>query len=202
MRIAILGTGHMGRTLGTGFSAAGHDIVYGSREPEKGGDLPGAVTDHAAAIEGSDLVISALAAADALDALTALRESLDGKILIDIGNAVDKQMQLIYPTSSLGQKLQEALPGTRVVKALNTLPGTVTIDPSSLSAATTVFYAGDDDEAKKLVSDAIGDLGWAADTRIDLGGISSAQAMERYFSLFAALMQTMRGAEFNIAVIR
>lgn len=202
MRIAVLGTGHMATTLGSGLQRAGHDLVFGSRTPGDRPDLPAPVLDHAAAIEGSDVVISALAAATSLQALAALEESLAGRVLIDIGNAVDERLDLLHPEDSLGERLQQALPRTRVVKALNTVAGTVAVDPGSLSAPTAVFLSGDDQEAKALVSGLIGDLGWAAESRIDLGGIATARAVERYFSLFAALMGAMRGAPFNIAIVR
>lgn len=202
MRIAVLGTGHMATTLGSGLQQAGHTIVFGSRSPSEHQDLSADVVEHAAAIQGADVVISALAAASSLQTLSALREPLAGHVLIDIGNAVDERLELLDPVTSLGQKLQAALPGTRVVKALNTLPGTVAIDPASLPTPTSVFLAGDDEQAKALVSNLIGDLGWPQETRLDLGGITAALAMERYFSLFAALMGAFRGAPFNIAVIR
>lgn len=202
MHIAVLGTGHMATTLGTGLQQAGHTIVFGSRSPGEHQDLSADVTDHAAAVQGADVVLSALAAASSLEALTALREPLAGHVLIDIGNAVDERLQLLYPVTSLGERLQAALPGTRVVKALSTLPGTVAVDPASLSGPTSLFLAGDDAEAKALVSSLIGDLGWPEDARIDLGDITASLAMERYFSLFVALMAAFRGAPFNIAVIR
>lgn len=200
MRIAILGTGHMAITLGTGFVRAGHDVVLGSRDPAKAG-LPFPVTDHASAIEGSDLVVSALAAATTLETVPALADALDGKVLLDIGNAVGPDLELLHPASSLGEQLQAALPRTKVVKSLNTLPGTIAIDPGSLPTPTVVFVSGEDADAKALVSGLIGDLGWAPESRIDLGGIGTARAAERYFSLFAALMGHFRGAPFNIALV-
>lgn len=192
----------MARTLGAGLRRAGHTIVFGSRDPDGHQDLDGAVLDHAGAIEGADVVLNALAAASSLQALTALHPQLEGRVLIDIGNAVDDDLELLDPVTSLGEKLQAALPGTRVVKALSTLPGEVAVAPGSLSAPTTVFLAGADAAAKDLVSGLIGDLGWPQETRVDLGGIHAALAMERYFSLSAALMATMHGAPFNIAVVR
>lgn len=201
MRIAVLGTGHMATTLGTGFQRVGHDVVFGSRSPGDHTDLPAPVTDHAAAIDGSDLVVSALAAATALEALTGLRDALDGHVLLDIGNAVDQTMELLYPSSSLGEQLQAALPGTRVVKSLNTVAGTIAVAPESLPAPTVVFLSGDDAEAKALVSGLIGDLGWAEQSRIDLGGIRTARAAERWFSMFGVLMGHFRGAPFNLALV-
>lgn len=201
MRIAILGTGHMAVTLGTGFRRAGHVVVFGSRTPGAQHDLPGEVADHAGAIRGSDLVVSALAAAHSVELLSALREELDGAVLLDIGNAVDERMELLHPDSSLGEQLQLALPGTRVVKSLNTLPGTVTVQPDSLPAPTVVFVSGDDEAAKALVAGLIADLGWAQESIIDLGGITTARAAERYFSLFVALMGHVQGAPFNLAIV-
>jgi hypothetical protein len=202
MRIAILGTGTMGTTLGTAFAAAGHTVVYGSRSPGSSRDLPGDVVDHAAAIAEGDLVVSALLASSTLDTLGPLSDALDGKVLLDIGNAVDETMELLYPDSSLGEQLQALLPGTKVVKSLNTLPGALAVAPGTLTDPGVVFLSGDDADAKALVSDLVGELGWPADARIDLGGIQTARATERYFTLFVALMGHFRGAPFNIALSR
>jgi 8-hydroxy-5-deazaflavin:NADPH oxidoreductase len=202
MRIAILGTGHMATTLGTALVNAGHDVTFGSRTPRSGTELPAPILDHATAISGSDVVISALAATHSLDTLSALRDSLNGRILIDIGNAVDERLNLIYPDSSLGERLQLALPDTKVVKTLNTVGGPIGVRPSLLSGPTNVFLSGDADDAKTVVSSLLNDLGWTPDTQIDLGGIASARAAEHYFLLFAALMGSLRSPAFNIAIIR
>ena len=202
MRISILGTGHMGRTLGEGFSKAGHNVVYGSRTPEEQTGLPGPAVSYAEAAAGSDVVLSALAAAHSLEVLTPLRDQLSGRVLIDIGNAVNGQMDLIYPDSSLGERLQRALPETQVVKTLSTVGGPIGINPAQLSAPTNVFLSGDDAEAKSVVSGLLADLGWEPDRQVDLGGIATARAVEHYFLLFAALMGALRSPAFNIAVTR
>src|SRR5215469_5187410 len=105
MRIAILGTGHMARTLGGALIAAGHEVTFGSRDPSQASGLPAPVTGHAEAIASSGVVLSALAAAHSLDALSPLSEELAGRVLIDIGNAVSERMDLIYADSSLGERL-------------------------------------------------------------------------------------------------
>lgn len=202
MRIAILGTGHMANTLGTGLLRSGHDIVFGSRTPDTATGLPGPVLDHAAAIEHGELVVSALAAAHSLATLAPLRTALAGRVLIDIGNAVDEHLDLLYPDSSLGERLQQALPETSVVKTLNTVPGPVGTNPSLLAGPTTVFLSGDNQAAKELISKLLADLGWAPDRQIDLGGITTSRAVEHYFLLFAALMAALRTPTFNIAVTR
>lgn len=202
MIIAMLGTGHMGRTLGAGLVRAGHEVVFGSRAPQAAADLPGEVLGHADAIARGDVVLNALAAAHTLDVLPALAGPLAGKVLIDIGNAVDERMDLIYPDSSLGERLQRALPDTRVVKTLNTVGGPIGAQPELLPSATNVFLSGDDAEAKTLVSGLLADLGWAPEDQIDLGDITTARAAEHYFLLFAALMRSLRTPAFNIAIVR
>jgi 8-hydroxy-5-deazaflavin:NADPH oxidoreductase len=202
MRIAVLGTGQMGRTLGTALVNAGHDVVFGSRDPDRATDLPAPVSGHVEAIAGSDVVVSALAAAHSLATLAPLRESLADRVLIDIGNAVDERMTLIYPNSSLGERLQQALPETLVVKTLNTLGGPIGVDPTVLSAPTNVFLSGDDAVAKGIVAGLLAELGWTPDRQVDLGGITTARAVEHYILLFAALMDALRTPMFNIAVTR
>ena len=202
MHIAILGTGHMATTLAGGFRAAGHTVAFGSRSPESHPELAPEVTDVASAVAGADLVVSALQASVSEQVLTSHADLLAGHVLLDIGNAVTERFELMYPNGSLGAVLQDALPRTRVVKSLSTLGGTVTVAPDSLSGPTSVFLSGNDADAKALVSGLIVDLGWPVEQQIDLGGISTARAVEHYFLLFAALMGALRSPAFNIAVTR
>jgi len=202
MHIAVLGTGHMATTLAGGFVGAGHRVTFGSRQPDSHVDLASPVVSTLDAIRDADLVVNALQAAFTLDALTPLADALAGKILLDIGNAVSPAFELLYPDVSLGERLQQALPRTRVIKSLNTLPGTLAVAPASLSEPTDVFLSGDDADAKALVGSLLADLGWSADRQIDLGGIATAKAAEHYFLLFVAMMQQFTGAPFNIRVVR
>lgn len=202
MNITILGTGFMARTLGAGLAHAGHTLTFGSRTPQPAKDLPGDVLTYADAIGRSGVVISALAAAHTLETLAPLRNELAGRVLIDIGNAVDEHLELIYPDSSLGERLQLALPETTVVKTLNTVGGAIGAQPGLLHEPTTVFLSGDDTAAKTTVSEILVSLGWPVEQQIDLGGITTARAAEHYFLLFAALMGALHDPAFNLAIIR
>lgn len=202
MKIAVLGTGHMGRTLASGLLNARHEVVFGSREPSSHADFPAPVTTTVEAIGGADLVVSALNAAHSLDTLSPLADQLSGSILLDLGNAVNERFELIYPNSSLGERLQAALPKTRVVKTLNTVAGVIGIDPGVLPAPTNVFLSGDDADAKSVVAGLLSDLGWAPESQIDLGGIATARGPEHYFALFAVLMGHFGDGAFNIALVR
>lgn len=202
MNIAVLGTGHMGTTLAGGFLAAGHTVTFGSRHPEQHTDLAAPVVGTVEAIGSADIVVNALAASASLQALGPLADELAGKVVLDIGNAVSPDFELLYPDTSLGESLQRALPAAKVVKSLNTLPGTVTVAPQSIAEPTSVFLSGDDADAKALVASLLADLGWDAARQIDLGGIETARAVEHYFLLFVAMMRQFRGADFNIRVVR
>jgi 8-hydroxy-5-deazaflavin:NADPH oxidoreductase len=200
MRITILGTGPVATTLAGGLLTAGHDVVFGSRTPGAK-ELPAPALPTAESIEGADLVVSALQASASLETLSALESELAGHVLLDLGNAVTPAFELMYPNSSLGERLQQALPRTRVVKTLNTLALTTAVDPGDLAGTTNLFLSGDDADAKALVSGVLASLGWAAEQQIDLGGIETARGPEHYFPLFFAVMGARRGAPFNIAVV-
>ena len=200
MRIAILGTGTAGTTLATGLVAAGHDVVFGSRTPEAKTDLPAPASTIADAISGADLVVSALPGAAALAALTGLKEELAGHVLLDLGNAVTPQFDLVYPNASLGAALQAALPQTRVVKSINTLAISTLIAPEGLTSPTQLFLSGDDAAAKAIVAEVLVSLGWPSEQQLDLGGIETARGPEHWFLLFFGIMRA--GGPFNLAIVR
>jgi len=91
-----------------------------------------------------------------------------------VANAVTPSFELVYPNSSLAEKLQAALPEANVVKTMNTaamlvMPAPATIPPS------TVFVSGDDAAAKATVTSLLKDLGGADGSIVDLGGIAAAR---------------------------
>jgi predicted dinucleotide-binding enzyme len=202
MDIAILGTGNVATTLGGGLVAAGHTVVLGSRDPGAVQNPQFPVLGHAEAIGSADVVVSAIAGPAALETLEAIgADLLAGKVLLDLGNAVTPEFELMYPNDSLAERIQRALPETKVVKTLNTLGAPLMVAPATIPPST-VFLSGDDDEAKATVGGLLGDLGWPADTVLDLGGIASARGPEHYFLLFAAIWQATGSPVFNINIAR
>jgi len=201
MRIAILGTGPVGIALGTAFVAAGHDMVYGSRSPEKGG-LPAPVTTTAAAAAGADLILTALPGTAAIPTLEAVGdEVLAGKIVLDISNAVTPELTLAYPNDSVGRLMQERFPDVKVVKSLSTMFHGVMTNPTAL-APTTIYISGDDEDAKTVVKSLLTDLGWPKASQLDLGGIATAVGPEHYTPLFFATLQVLGSPMFSINVVR
>lgn len=207
--IAILGSGRVGKTLATKLAAAGHDVVVGSRNPE---DTTAAwegpavsITSVAEAIDASDIVFNATPGDSAVERLSAHKDRLDGKILVDVSNATERTENgpgpLIYPGSSLAEHLQQALPGTSVVKTLNTMLFMVMTAPSSLSNPATAFLSGDDADAKATVVGLLADLGWAAENVLDLGGVATARGAEAVILLVPDVLRARGFAPVAISIV-
>ena len=203
MRIAILGTGRVARTLADGLSRAGHDIVFGSRDPEHRAELPAPVVSSADAVVGADVVLDAVQGVDALPLLSSIgADKLNGTVLWDLANAANPDFTLAIPDDSLGRRIQEAFPDVKVVKAGNNVAAVVIADPSTLPAPTTLFLSGDDTGAKGVVAGLLGDLGWPGESLFDLGSIASAYGQEHYLALFGTMLQQLGTPYFNIAVVK
>ena len=202
MRIGVLGTGVVGRTITDKLRELGHDVLVGSRSA--GDD---AVPFADAATHG-ELVFNCTNGNASLDALHAAgEENLAGKVLVDVANALDFSQgspPLVGVTTggSLGEQIQLAFPETKVVKALNTVSANVMVDPSSVPGEHEIFVCGNDAEAKAQVIDLLQSFGWPAEHVLDLGEIASARGQEAYVALWVQLMGVVGSPTFNIHVAR
>ena len=202
MRIAILGTGRVAQTFAGGLQRAGHDVVFGSRDPENRPGLPAPVLASADAVVGADVVVNAVQGVDTLPLLALIgADNLDGTVLWDLANAANPDFSLAIPDDSLGRRIQEAFPGVKVVKAGNNVAAVVTADPSTLPAPTTLFLSGDDAGAKEVVSGLLIDFGWPRESLFDLGGIANAYGQEHFLALFGTVLQQLGTPYFNIAIV-
>jgi predicted dinucleotide-binding enzyme len=110
---------------------------------------------------------------------------------------------LLHPGSSLAEELQRALPGTRVVKTLNTLgPAQAMVEPGALSTPPSAFLSGDDDAAKRVVTALLGDLGWRPEWVVDLGDLATARVTEAFVLLVRPLVRALGPVPFGLAVAR
>ena len=203
MRIAVLGAGNVGSVLAQGWARSGHDVVVGTRDvaARSGHGLPVATLADAAG--AAQVVVNALPGVQSVDILQQVGAAAwEGKVLIDVANALTAQFTLAYPNASLGALLQQTFPATRVVKTLNTVPAAVMAEPKSLAAPSSVFLSGDDGEAKQVASILLGDLGWQDETQVDLGDIQTARASEHYLFLSMALMGVTGSTTYNVQVVR
>jgi predicted dinucleotide-binding enzyme len=215
MKIAVLGTGVVGTTIGTKLVELGHDVRMGSRSEKNekaaawAGKAGGAASHDtfASAAAHGEIVFNCTVGTAALDAVTAAGgANLDGKILIDLSNplvfAPGTPPALLFPgNDSLGERIQRAFPRARVVKALNTITASVMVDPGRVAGDHDVFMGGNDSAAKAQVSEIL--TAWFGWKRvIDLGDITAARGMEAYVLFWVRLMRSLGTAEFNIRVTR
>jgi predicted dinucleotide-binding enzyme len=203
MRVAILGTGRVARTLAAGLSRAGHAVVLGSRDPTNRPGLPAPVLASADAVVGADVVLNAVQGVHTIPLLSSIGpDALEGVVLWDIANAANPDFSLAIPDDSLGRRIQEVFPGVKVVKAGNGVAAVVIADPGTLPAPTTLFISGDDTAAKDVVSGLLVDLGWPRESLFDLGGIANAYGQEHYLALFGTMLQKLGTPYFNIAIVK
>jgi predicted dinucleotide-binding enzyme len=211
--IGILGAGRVGSSLATKLAAAGHHVVLGRRSPREPTGAPAGDTDprisfsdqHTTA-RTEDIVINATPGDSTLARLTELRTELAGKILVDVSNATHDVNglpgELCYPGSSLAERLQAALPDTRVVKTLNTMLFMVMTAPGILATPPTVYVSGDDEQAKKTVTGLLGDLGWQDAWIEDLGDITTARATEAMILVVPHILRRHGFRPFAVSLAR
>jgi 8-hydroxy-5-deazaflavin:NADPH oxidoreductase len=225
MKIAVLGTGPVGKQVSARLAELGHDVTIGTRdvaaamtrtEPDLFGNAPfpqwreqhpdiklGTLPEATA---GAELVVNATNGAGSIEALeTAGEQNLAGKVLIDIANPLDYSQGmppalLVSNTDSLGEQIQRRFPATRVVKALNTMNAYLMVDPQQLAGGDhTVFVSGNDADAKAQVVALLGSFGWS--DVIDLGDISTARGTEMYLPLWVRIY-ALGSPMFNVKIVR
>lgn len=226
MIIAILGTGMVGRTLAEKLAQLGHGVRLGTRVPAEtlarvnedglpmfadwlAGQGGIGLRSFAQAVRGADLVVNALNGQASLAGLKlAGAENLGEKVLMDVANPLDFSAGMppslfVANTDSLGEVIQREFPDLRVVKALNSVPSALMVDPQGLAGgAHSVFVAGNDEGAKAIVRALLEDgFGWS--DIIDLGDITNARGTEAMLLLWVRLWgKVSEGTGFSFKVVR
>jgi 8-hydroxy-5-deazaflavin:NADPH oxidoreductase len=212
MRIAVLGTGSVGQALATGLERIGEDVVLGTRDPSVGAAAQwaerarGSAATFAEAAERAELVVLALNGGATLEVVRGLGRAADGKVVLDATNPLDfsagfPPRLFTAPGTSLAEQVQEAIPGARVVKALNTVHAAVMVDPGRIPGDHTLPLAGDDGDAKARVRDLLGALGWPDGALLDLGGLAAARAMEAYVLFWVELFSATGTPDVSVRVV-
>ena len=202
MKIGVLGTGNVGRTIAAKLFELGHDVLVGSRTAKED-----AVTFADAATHG-ELVFNCTAGDKSLEALRmAEADNLEDKILVDVANPLDFSRGMppilaVCNADSLGEEIQRSFPRSKVVKTLNTVNCKVMVDPSVVPGEHDVFVCGNDEGAKNEVRELLGSFGWPAERINDLGDITAARGTEMYLPLWLRLIGVTGSANFNIRVVR
>ncbi|MDE1832858.1 MAG: NAD(P)-binding domain-containing protein [Candidatus Micrarchaeota archaeon] len=213
MRIGMLGTGMVGAGLSTKLVQLGHEVKMGSRSGDnpKAAEWAGKAGKNAStgtfaeAAAFGEMVFNCTHGADSMAALKmAGEQNLSGKILVDVANPLDfstGELKLtVSNTDSLGEQIQRAFPGAKVVKTLNTMGVEVMVNPSMLPGEHVAFMSGDDQGAKDKVAEVLRSFGWKS--VIDLGGIKSARGAEALLLLWIHLYGKMPDGRFNYNIVR
>lgn len=216
MRVAILGTGIVGTTIGTSLIQKGHQVFMGSRTMgnEKAtawADQSGPNASHGTffdAAQFGEIVFNCTAGTGTLHALQLAGEvNLNGKILIDVANPLDFSKGFppaltVCNTDSLGEQIQRTFPGIKVVKALNTMNCFLMVNPDLVAGDHNVFLSGNDDGAKSKVAQLLEEwFGWKPKNIIDLGDITSARGVEMLLPIWIRLYGKMQRADFNFHIV-
>src|SRR6266404_383050 len=187
MKVGILGTGDVGKALGNGFRATGHEVMMGSRDAnnekavawakEKGASA-GTFADAA---KFGDVVVLALLWSGTENALRlAGPGNVAGKVVIDATNPLNfppnapPELALGHKDSG-GEQVQRWLPSARVVKAFNIVGNAHMYKPKFDGGPPDMFICGNDAAAKQTVTGILKDFGWPA---IDIGGIEGSRLLE------------------------
>jgi predicted dinucleotide-binding enzyme len=215
MQIGVLGTGMVGKAIGSRLVSVGHEVKMGSRTPDnesaaewvaEAGETASQGTFADAAAFG-EVVFNCTSGGASLDALRAAgAENLAGKVLVDVANTLDFSQGrppslLVTTKESLAEQIQSEFQEARVVKTLNTVNCDVMVDASLVPGDHDMFVSGNDEAAKAEVRSLLGDFGWPAERVIDLGDITCARGQEMYIVLWLRLWGVVGGSRFNIKLV-
>lgn len=188
MKVGILGSGDVAKTLASGFLEHGHEVMLGTRTAGKLADW---ATDHPNARIGTfsdtaqfgELIVLAVKGAGALETLRAATAGhLAGKPVIDATNPIADEpptngVLKFFTTldQSSMERLQQEFGNARFVKAFNSVGSVRMVDPQYKAGKPTMFICGNAAAAKEIVSGILDQFGWET---ADMGGAEAARAIE------------------------
>jgi predicted dinucleotide-binding enzyme len=205
MRIAIVGAGSVGATLGRAWIKHGEDVMWGLRNPAdpKHAALPKErVKAPAEAVKEAEVVVIATPWSAAEAAIKSLGR-LAGKIVIDCTNPLGMgpdglQLVLGFNTSA-GEQVASWAPGAFVFKTLNTTGAGNMAQAADYPVKPLMLVAGDDAGSKLRVMQLVGKLGFEA---VDAGPLKNARLLEPLAMLWIdQAMKRGRGRDFAFALV-
>lgn len=217
MKIAVLGTGMVGDAIGSKLIELGQEVMMGSRtadnEKAKAFLAKHSTKAHigtfAEAAAFGEIIFNCTSGGASLEALRlAGEENLNGKVLADLANPLDFSNGMppslsIVNTNSLGEEIQLAFPGTKVVKTLNTIWCGLMVNPGLVNEGDhTIFVCGNDAGAKEKVIGILVSFGWRIKNILDLGDITKSRGTEMYLPLWLSIYGRSKNGAFNIKVVK
>jgi NADPH-dependent F420 reductase len=198
MKIAIIGTGNVGSSLGGSLVKAGHQVTFAARDTEKARGVAARVGAQAAptaanAVEEAEVIILAVPYAAATDVARGIAAGAAGKVLVDTTNPLRPDYSGLATEGgpSGAERIAAELPGTRVVKAFNTLFASVQANTLAHGQVVDALLAGDDAEAKATVARLASSIGLRP---VDAGPLASARELEALAWLNISLQMRTGGS--------
>jgi predicted dinucleotide-binding enzyme len=208
VKITVVGSGGVGVGLAKAWSGLGHSVVIGSRSPESdrvvglvaslGNDV--SAVGLAESVTDADVIVLAVPWSAVEDSIAALGD-LSGRMIIDVTNPFVKGLNLdIGHDDSGGEQVARWVVGAQVVKALNIVDARL-LDGTKLDdREISIPICGDDQDAKRVVGELIGELGFDV---IDAGKLEISRLLEPLCLLMIKLsMKKSLGAEIGFRVLR
>ena len=186
MRVAVIGAGNIGGTIGGKWERAGHEVSYGLRDPAK---KKGA-TSIDAALGGADVVLLAVPGGAVVELAREHREKLEGRIVIDATN------NFSGPSSHSWHELAKAIPGAQLYRAFNTYGWDVFTNPSLGGEQADMFYCGPE-KGGLVVERLIEDVGLRP---VRVGGMDAVDAVDGVLRLWFTLSRS-RGRRIALKLI-
>jgi NADPH-dependent F420 reductase len=181
MKIAIIGSGKVGKALARSSVRAGHQVTLSATSADNAAEAAKATGAHAAtsnveAVKDADLVIVAVPYDKLGEVFRGLGSSVDGKVVVDATNHVNTQNPgEVLGTTSNAEEIQKRHPNVRVVKAFNYAFAARMAEPSVGGTRLDGFVAGDDQAAKDKVLELVKSIGFRP---IDAGPLVMARVLE------------------------
>lgn len=216
MKIGILGTGIVGKTIGSKLVSLGHEVKMGSRSATNEKAAEWVAASGANASQGTfadasafgEIIFNCTKGEITMDALALAGENnLNGKILVDISNPLDFSKGMpptlsICNDDSLGETIQRKYPAVKVVKTLNTMNCNLMVNPASLAGDHSVFVSGNGAEAKAQVKKILSSFGWSEKNTIDMGDITTSRGTEQLLPIWIRLWGVLGSPAFNFNIVR
>jgi 8-hydroxy-5-deazaflavin:NADPH oxidoreductase len=182
MKIAIIGTGKMGRGFASALSPQ-HEVILGSRDPQRAAKVvrvtgAAGATSYEEASLAADIVILAVPWRAIEETLASLGK-LDGTVVVDVTVPYSKEIEALGTRSS-GELVQKKLRGARVVKGWSHVFAKFLTDSEVDGIQSSVLIAGDDDAAKDVVSQMARDMGFHP---VDVGRLRQSHHLDRLVSM-------------------
>lgn len=196
MKAGIIGSGIVGQVLAKAFASEGHEVTLGTRNTSKdevvkfNKETGIAVATFEDTAKNAELIVLATKGPAAAEALQlAGIGNLSGKIIIDATNPiadapVNGALQFFTSANeSLMEQLQKLVPDAKFVKAFNSVGNALMYKPNLAGGPPTMFICGNDDDAKKTVTDILTSFGWETE---DAGKAELAGSIEALCILWCA----------------